>query len=115
MVRAAAVKFAAGSSGVSLPTLANKLEYVFKKHLMPLAIKNKSKTQEDDKAFKLADKIFEEYSDPLTQVFQFFSKKKGSILNGRKDETLSIEELLNLLRTANILGDGTQGQEQSDI
>lgn len=42
--------------------MADKLDHLFKNNLNPLAIKNKSKTQEEEKAFKLADKVFDDYS-----------------------------------------------------
>jgi hypothetical protein len=62
-----------------------------------MAIKNKSKSIEEEKAFKVADKVFDEYESQLTQVFNHFSKKSGNIKNGRKDTTLEIDELLDLL------------------
>jgi len=66
-------------------------------------VKNKSKTQEDDKAFKTADKVFDEYSDSLCSVFSYFSKNGNRMKNGRIDNTIQIEQLFDLLRTSNLL------------
>jgi len=98
-----------------LPTLADKLDHLFKNNLVTLAIKNKSKTQEDEKAFKLADKVFEEYTQELSAVFNYFSKKSGNMQNGRKDVTLEGDELLDMLRKANLLDGKTTGLELEEI
>ena len=103
VARAASVKYASGTDGETLPTLAHKLDHLFKNNFMPLAVKNKSKTAEDEKAWKLADKVFEEYAEELGQVFNYFSKKSGKMQNGRKDVTLEVDELLEMLRKANLL------------
>lgn len=47
----------------NLPTLADKLNHIFQNNLKTLALKNKSKSIEEVKAFKLADKIFDDYSE----------------------------------------------------
>jgi hypothetical protein len=108
VVRAAAVKYASGNDGAeNLPTLAKKLDHLFEKNYIPMSIKNKSKSQEDEKAFKVADKVFDEYCEELNSVFNHFSKTCGHIKNGRKDTTLSIDELFDMLRKANLLGDAT--------
>lgn len=65
IARAACVKYASGTDGETLPTLSHKLEHLFKNNFVPLAVKNKSKNAEDEKAFKLADKVFEEYGQEL--------------------------------------------------
>jgi hypothetical protein len=44
-----------------LKDLSSQLEYLFKNNLNQLAVKNKSKTLEEDKAFKVAEKVFEEF------------------------------------------------------
>ena len=36
-------------------------------------------------------------------VFNYFSKKSGNVQNGRLDVTLSVDELLHMLRMANLL------------
>jgi len=82
---------------------------------MPLAVKNKSKTQEDEKAFKLADKVFEEYAEELSCVFNYFSKKSGNMQNGRKDVTLEVDELLDMLRKANLLDGKTTDLQLEEI
>jgi len=111
IARAACVKYASGTDGENLPTLADKLDHLFKNNFMPLAIKNKSKTQEDEKAFKLADKVFEEYAHELSCVFNYFSKKSGNMQNGRKDVTLEVDELMDMLRKANLLDGKTTDEE----
>ena len=109
MVRAAAVKYASGGDGAELlPTLAKKLNHLFSHNFIPMAVKHKSKTQEEEKAFKVADKVFEEYTDKLEQVFHHFSKKSGNVKNGRKDTTLEIDELLDMLKKANLLDGKTE-------
>jgi len=119
VARAAAVKYASGSEGVptsggeAAPSLAHKLSHLFKANLTPLAVKNKSKSGEDEKAYKLADKVFEEYSSELGQVFNYFSKKAGNLNNGRTDVTLEVHELLDMLRKANLL-DGPSVDLQLD-
>lgn len=80
-----------------------------------MAIKNKSKTVEDDKAFRLADKVFEEYSDDLQKVFNFFSSKASNITNGRRDVTIQVHEILELLRKANLLDAKTNDITLEDI
>lgn len=71
MARSASVKFANRSD---LPTLSSKLEVLFKQLLLPNAGKTKAKTSEEEKLFKIADKVFEEYEDKLLKVFKYFSK-----------------------------------------
>lgn len=72
LVRAAAVKYANNSE---LPSLSDKVEYLFKHKLAPLATKNKAKSSEDDKNFKLAETVFQQYETQLRTVFRYFSKK----------------------------------------
>ena len=104
VARAAFVKYASGSDDPSLVTLSNKLDRVFSQNLRPLAVKNKSKTVEEDKSFRVADKVLCDFSQQLHQVFNYFSNKASTVLNGRKDVTINIEELLEMLKTANLLG-----------
>jgi hypothetical protein len=108
VARAAAVKYASGAEGVpspggGAPTLANKLDHLFNKNFKTLAIKNKSKSQDDEKAFKTADKVFDEYAGDLHTVFSYFSNRSGNLNNGRKDVTIEVKELLDMLRKAHIL------------
>jgi hypothetical protein len=86
VARGACVRYASGSD--TLPTLSHKLQHLFENNFTPLAIKNKSKTQEDEKAYKLADKVFEEYSEELKSVFNHFSSNSGNMTNGRRDSTI---------------------------
>ena len=116
VVRAAAVKYACGGDGAeNLPTLSKKLDHLFQNNYKPMAIKMKSKSQEEEKAFKVADKVFDEYSDKLTQIFHHFSKKSGNIKNGRKDTTIEIDELIDMLQKANLLDGKTELKLQDVI
>lgn len=116
VVRAAAVKYACGGDGAEqLPTLAMKLDHLFQHNYKPMAIKNKCKSQEEEKAFKVADKVFDEYQDKLSQVFHHFSKKSGNVKNGRKDTTLEIDELIDMLKKANLLEGKTELKLQDVI
>ena len=66
VARAAFVKYASGGDGAeSLPTLALKLNHLFSHNFNPMAIVNKSKSHEEEKAFKVADKVFDDYSSQL--------------------------------------------------
>ena len=58
IARAAAVKFASGCD--DLPTLSAKLDHLFKNNLIPLAVKNRSKTVEQVKEWRLVEKVFED-------------------------------------------------------
>jgi len=92
-----------------------KLDHLFQHNYKPMAIKNKCKSQEEEKAFKVADKVFDEYQDKLTQVFHHFSKKSGNVKNGRKDTTLEIDELIDMLKKANLLEGKTELKLQDVI
>ena len=115
VARAAFVKYASGSDGGSLQTLSQKLEHVFKNNFTTLANKNKSKTVEEEKAFRQAEKVFDEYSEQLGQVFNYCSSKAGNIQNGRRDVTLQVDELLELLRKANLLESKTTDIQLEEI
>lgn len=118
VARAAAVKYASGMNSEALPTLSHKLDYLFEHNLKPLAVKNKSKTAEEVKTFKLADKVFEEYGEHLDRVFKFFSAKAkppANVLNGRLDVTLKVDELLDMLRKANLLDGKTTDLELEEV
>jgi len=115
VARAAHVKYASGTDGANLPTLSHKLDHLFKNNFISLAVKNKSKTGEEEKAFKVADKVFDEYAQELGQVFNYFSKKSGNMQNGRTDVTLEVDELLDMLRKANLLDGKTTDLELEEI
>ena len=60
------MKYASGGEGAEkLPSLSHKLDFLFTNNFAPMAVKNKSKTLEEEKAFKVADKLFDEYSEQL--------------------------------------------------
>lgn len=107
VARAASVRYSNSQGHPDLVTLANKLDYTFENNLLPNAIKNKSKTTEDEKAFKLADKVFDEYSEQLNQVFAYFSKKTQCVKNDRKDLTIEVEDFIELLNKTNLLDGST--------
>lgn len=88
VVRATAVKFASGSPDPKLQTLSQQLDHMFRNNFVPFAVKNKTRTVEDEKALKLADKIFDEYSSDIETVFVYFSQSSGKVKYGRKDVTL---------------------------
>jgi len=118
VARAASVRYASGMDSDSLPTLADKLNHIFENNLKNLAVKNKSKTVEEVKAFKLADKIFDDYGEHLHKVFEFFSAKAkppANILNGRWDVTIKVNELLDMLRKANLLDGKTTDLELQEV
>lgn len=72
-MRAASVKYANSSE---LTTLAQKLENLFNVHLSPMiASKNKAKSNEEEKQFKVTECVFEEFDGPLRTVFKYFSKR----------------------------------------
>ena len=58
---------------------------------------------EEEKAFKVADKIFTEYKEPLQNVFKFFSSSANRVKNGKADVTIQVVELLDMLRKANLV------------
>jgi len=101
LVRATFVKFASGDCAPDLNTLSSRLDFLFKNNFQALAVKNKCKTSEDEKAFKVCEKVFEDYCEELESVFSFFAKKNNVVKNGMRDCTLQVNELLEMLRTAN--------------
>jgi hypothetical protein len=90
-VRAASVKYACGSGSLNLETLSQKIEHLFNNNFPRLAVKNKSKSQEDDKAFRTADRCFDEYADSFKQVFAYFGKNGDRLRGGKHDNTIQIE------------------------
>ena len=71
-----------------------------------MAGKNKSKTIEEDKQFKIAESVFNEYEDQLKKLFKFFSKKGRGSSFGVEDITLEVEDMISLFRKCEILEDG---------
>lgn len=103
IVRAASVKYA---NKAELPTLAEKLDSLFKSKLSPNATKNKAKSLEEEKQFKIAEKVFEEYETQLKQVFAFFSKRGKSSSFGVEDITLEVDDLINMFKKTELLTSG---------
>ena len=112
IARAAAVKFASGCD--DLPTLSAKLDHLFKNNLIPLAVKNRSKTVEQVKEWRLVEKVFEDetIAQALMSVYLHFSSKKGNTFNGRTEETITLDELLEMLRRAKLIEN--QGADESE-
>lgn len=104
VVRAAYVKFQSGQGCEDLPDLSLKLEHIFNNNLCPLAMKNRSKTQEEDKAFKMAVNVLAEYEPQLFEVFQHFSgKPNGFVKHGKMDATIQVHQVIDMLKKANLL------------
>lgn len=105
VARAASVKFASGVGCDNLPNLAAKLGFLFENNMKPLAVKNRSKSVEQVREWRLAEKVFEseDYAEGLLEVFRYFSAKEGNTVGGRRDETLTFHELLEMLRRAKLL------------
>ena len=82
ITRAASVKYAAGST---LPHLAAKLGELFTGKLVPLACKNRSKSVEQVKEWRAAEKVYEDekYASELSAVYHYFSQKSGTNFHGR--------------------------------
>jgi len=98
IVRAAYVKYHNCSD---LPTLADKLDHMFKNKLVPNATKTKIKSSDEEKNFKLAEGVIDEY-DQLWTVFEYFGRQKQTN-NLHKDATLTVGDLLNMFKKAKIL------------
>ena len=92
IVRAASVKYSNSSI-----TLAQKLDNLFNLHLSPMVNKNKAKSPEEEKQFKVTETVFDEFDAPLKVVFKYFSKRQLAPYSLRQDITLEVAEFLNLL------------------
>jgi hypothetical protein len=75
LIRAAAVKYA---NNAEMASLSDKVEALFKNQLVPFATKNKAKSSEDDKNFKIAESVFTLYEEQLRIVFKYFCKRASS-------------------------------------
>lgn len=101
IVRAASARYANDSS---LPSLAHQLDHLFETKLKPLAGKNKAKTPEEEKNFKIAETVFEAYDSQLKQVFKYFSSKSSKTSTfGQLDITLTVGDLLNMLTKCKLI------------
>jgi len=69
-VRAAYIKY---NNCADLPTLADKLDHMFKTKLVPNATKTKIKSSDEEKNFKLAEGVIDEY-EQLWTVFEYFGR-----------------------------------------
>jgi len=110
LIRAAAVKYA---NNAEMASLSDKVEALFNHKLVPLATKNKAKSAEDDKNFKIAESVFVQYEEQLRIVFKYFCKRASSakqaaggpagIFGLKEDVTLDVTEIINLLQKSNLL------------
>ena len=98
-MRAAYVKY---NNCAELPTLADKLDHMFKNKLVPNAIKTKIKSSDEEKNFKLAENVMEEYSQQLHCVFDYFGRQRQTN-SLHRDATLTVGDLLNMFKKAKIL------------
>lgn len=98
IVRAAYIKY---NNNADLPTLADKLDHMFKTKLVPNATKTKIKSSDEEKNFKLAEGVIDEY-EQLWTVFEYFGKQ-STTNNLQKDATLTVGDLLNMFYKAKIL------------
>jgi len=106
IVRACYVNY---SNNAELSTLSQKLDDMFKSKLNTLAGRNKAKTAEEEKNFKIAEKAFVEFDNELRTVFKYFSKKQknqnsANALFLQEDITLDLSELINLFSKAKLIG-----------
>lgn len=104
IVRACHVSYANTSN---FKTLADKLNDMMKNHCAPLATKNKAKTADDEKNFKLAEKVFDMLDNELNELFNFISKKDGKPVFGVIDRTIEVEDLVRFLKKIELLWNET--------
>ena len=102
IVRAAFVKY---RNCGDLPSLSDKLDHMFKTKLVPNAMKTKAKTSEEEKNFKLAENVMDEYSKQLHSVFDYFGHQQQTN-SLHRDATITISDLINMFRKAKILDCG---------
>jgi len=100
IVRAASVKYANSSE---LTSLSHKLDFLFNKHLSPMVGKNKAKSPEEEKQFKVTETVFEEYETQLRTVFKYFSKRQHAPYSLRQDITLEVADVLTLFQKAKLI------------
>lgn len=65
--------------------------------------KNKSKSPEEEKHFKVTETVFDEFEGPLRTVFKYFSKRQLAPYSIKQDITLETSELLNLLQKCKLI------------
>lgn len=75
---------------------------MFKNKLVPNAIKNKIKSSEEEKNFKLAEGVIDEYHEQLWTAFEYFGRQKTQN-SMHKDATLTVGDLFNMFKKAKIL------------
>lgn len=69
-----------------------------------MAGKNKAKTPEEEKNFKIAETVFETYDAQLKQVFKYFSSKASKTSTfGQLDITLTVGDLMNMLNKCKLI------------
>ncbi|CAI2383119.1 unnamed protein product [Moneuplotes crassus] len=108
IVRACHVSYA---NTTNFKTLAEKLDHMMKNHCAPFATKNKSKTPEDEKSYKAAEKIFEMLGSEINFLFDSISKKDGKAVFGVIDKTIEVEDLVQFCKRIDLLWNETPPQK----
>lgn len=109
IVRACHVSYA---NTTNFKTLADKLDDMMKNHCAPFATKNKAKTPDDEKSFKLAEKVFDMLDKELNDLFNSISKKDGKPVFGVIDRTIEVEDLVRFLKKIELLWNETPPQKE---
>mmetsp|Transcript_4191 Transcript_4191/g.5578 ORF Transcript_4191/g.5578 Transcript_4191/m.5578 type:complete len:293 (+) Transcript_4191:1606-2484(+) len=65
--------------------------------------KNKAKSPEEEKQFKVTETVFEEYETQLRTVFKYFSKRQHAPYSLRQDITLEVADVLTLFQKAKLI------------
>mmetsp|Transcript_24999 Transcript_24999/g.31227 ORF Transcript_24999/g.31227 Transcript_24999/m.31227 type:complete len:293 (+) Transcript_24999:1609-2487(+) len=65
--------------------------------------KNKAKSPEEEKQFKVTETVFEEYETQLRTVFKYFSKRQRAPYSLRQDITLEVADVLTLFQKAKLI------------
>ena len=80
-----------------------------------MAAKNKAKTPEDEKNFKLSEKVYEMLDKEVIELFNDISKKDGKPVFGVIDRTIEIEDLIKFFKKVEILWNETPPQREKPI
>jgi hypothetical protein len=104
IVRACHVAYA---NTTNFNTLSEKLEHMMKHHCSPFATKNKAKSPDDEKNFKLAEKVFDMLDKEINELFNSISKKDGKPVFGVIDRTIEVEDLVRFLKRIELLWNET--------
>ena len=92
--------------------LAEKLDDMMKNHLAPFATKNKAKTPDDEKNFKLSEKVFDMLEKEVNELFISISKKEVKPAFGVIDRTIDVEDLVRFFNKIELLWNETPPQKE---